>query len=254
MKLVSIGNSFSQDAQRWLHELAAGSGENIDTYNLFIGGCSLATHMDCIRNHKADYSLEGNGNRQLKITTANEVIENDTFDVITVQQASGFSGRPQTYVPYLADLAAYVREHQPQAELYFHQTWSYETDSTHGHFAFYHHDQGEMFRRIADCSETAKKQIGVSVLPVGAFLQYLRENTTEFDYPNGGLSLCRDGFHLSETYGRFAAAAVWFSTLTGKDADARAFAETHKEFDRSLLDVIMEKWKEFRNIPALEEL
>ena len=248
MKLLSIGNSFSQDAQRWLHDLAACGGETIDTFNLFIGGCSLEQHMDCIRNKKADYSLEGNGNERIRTTTANEVIENETFDVITLQQASGFSGRPQTYVPYLTELAAYVRKHQPQAKLYFHQTWSYETDSTHGHFTFYNKNQGEMFRRIADCTETAKKLIGVPVLPVGAFLQYLRENTAEFDYPNGGLSLCRDGFHLSETYGRFAAAAVWYKTLTGKDPDARTFAKTHKEFDPSLPDLIVKKMNEFLTI------
>ena len=253
MKLLSIGNSFSQDAQRWLHEIAACGNENIDTYNLFIGGCSLATHMDCICGRKADYSLEGNENRQIRTVTANEIIENEAFDVITLQQASGFSGRPQSYVPYLTELAEYVRRHQPQAKLLFHETWSYETDSTHGHFAFYRHDQGEMFRRIADCAETAKRLIGVDMIPAGAFIQYLRENTKDFCYPEGGLSLCRDGFHLSLDYGRFAAAAIWYKELTGKTPAVASFAEKHPEFDPRLLETVVTAMRDFYDAPAAEE-
>ena len=39
MNILSIGNSFSQDAQKWLHKLAAGNGVEMDTVNLYIGGC-----------------------------------------------------------------------------------------------------------------------------------------------------------------------------------------------------------------------
>ena len=46
---------------------------------------------------------------------------------------------------------------------------------------------------------------GGALIPSGDAIRCLRKNVTEFDYPNGGLSLHRDGFHLSLNHGRYAA-------------------------------------------------
>ncbi|MBO4433136.1 MAG: DUF4886 domain-containing protein [Clostridia bacterium] len=245
MKVLSIGNSFSEDAQRWLHDISLCGDTKIDTANLMIGGCTLETHVCCIVNRKPDYILQGNGLERIGTTTANEVIEGERFDAVTVQQASGFSGRPQSYVPYLADLVSYVKRHQPKAKIYFHKTWSYETDSDHGAFASYGNDQKEMLRRISDCAETAEKLVNIPVIPVGDFIQYLRDNTDEFNYKNGGLSLCRDGFHLSYDYGRFAAAAVWYKEFTGQGVNTGQFLKDKPDFDEKLVKVITENLEEF---------
>ena len=37
INILSIGNSFSEDAQRYLHYIAKSEGEDIQNYNLFIG-------------------------------------------------------------------------------------------------------------------------------------------------------------------------------------------------------------------------
>ena len=39
----------------------------------------------------------------------------------------------------------------------------------------------------------------------------------EFDPEKGGVSLYRDGFHLSLDYGRYLAGLVWFKFFTGED-------------------------------------
>ncbi|MDD6308286.1 MAG: DUF4886 domain-containing protein [Clostridia bacterium] len=44
INILSIGNSFSQDAQKYLHQIAQADGFNLDAYNLFIGGCPLSRH------------------------------------------------------------------------------------------------------------------------------------------------------------------------------------------------------------------
>ena len=238
MKVLSVGNSFSEDAQRWLHEISLFGGERIDTFNLFIGGCSLCRHTECIEKGGKDYILQGNANGRLRETSANEIIENEKFDIVTVQQVSGLSGRPQTYEPYLGILLEYIKKHQPQAKIYFHETWSYEIDSTHGDFAFYNRDSGEMIRRISDCAAAVKRAYGIPVIPAGDFIEYLRENVSQFDYRGGGRSLCRDGFHLSLDYGRFAAAAVWYKTFTGETVKTEPFLEANPDFDGDLLQVI----------------
>ncbi len=241
MKILSIGNSFSQDAQRWLHSIAKVSGDNIDTYNLFIGGCSLETHWNCIKNNLCDYSKEGNDGKWICNTTLLDALESDQFDIVTVQQASGSSGQPQSYIPYLTDVVNFAKKYQPNAKFYFHKTWSYEKGSHHGDFVRYNHDQNEMYRRICDATAMAAKIVDLEIIPVGDVIQALRENTKEFDFKNGGLSLCRDTFHLSLDYGRFAAGATWYKSFTGKDVDLEKFVEQNPEFDINLLNTIAEQ-------------
>ena len=92
MKILSIGNSFSQDAQRWLDSISIASENIIETYNLFIGGCSLETHWNCIANNLCDYSKEGNDGKWICNTTLLDALKSDTYDIVTIQQASGCSG------------------------------------------------------------------------------------------------------------------------------------------------------------------
>ena len=49
MKILAIGNSFSQDELRFLHGIAKSAGQEVMTANLYIGGCSLETHIKNIR-------------------------------------------------------------------------------------------------------------------------------------------------------------------------------------------------------------
>ena len=236
MKILSIGNSFSTDAHKWLCKLAEINGINIETANLFIGGCSLEAHWENFIGNNTDYSLEINGNEGEKLINIPQALAMNKWDIITFQQASHFSGIAESYEPYLSNLVAEVRKIQPQAKLYFHQTWAYETDSLHPGFADYNHSQQEMFERIVAASRKAAKAIGAEIIPVGTVIQQIRKTVPEFDYQNGGLSLCRDGFHLSFDYGRFAAAAVWLLTLTGKKIECGAF----QNFDAALLNKILE--------------
>lgn len=237
MKILSIGNSFSQDAQKWLHAVAAADGYELDTVNLYIGGCSLETHWNNVKENNAAYDMEGNGGEFIKKASIDEALKNDRYDVITLQQVSSLSGKPQTFIPYITDLADYVRKYQPDAKLYIHRTWSYEIGSEW--FRDYNNDQKEMFRRLTDATEMAAKLINADIIPVGNVIQALRENTKEFDYGNGGMSLCRDSAHLSFDYGRFAAAAVWYKTLTGRNVNAEKFAEQNPDFNIDLLNVIL---------------
>ena len=39
MRVLAIGNSFSQDATTYLHQTAAAQGVALDVLNLYIGGC-----------------------------------------------------------------------------------------------------------------------------------------------------------------------------------------------------------------------
>lgn len=240
MKILSIGNSFSQDSQKWLHSIAAYDDFELDTFNLFIGGCSLETHWQNIENNALAYSFEGNNGQFIKTVSIEDALNEYDYDIITLQQASGDSGKPQTYFPYIQKIAEYVRAKQPQAKLYFHMTWSYEIGAQHGHYYRYNNDSKEMYRRIRDCAEMVSKVINTEIIPVGDIIQKLRDNIPEFDFANGGLSLCRDGFHLSLNYGRFLASAVWYNTLFGRRPNVDKFVAENSDFDSKLLNIILD--------------
>lgn len=240
MKILSIGNSFSQDAHAYLHKMAEASGFDIETINLYIGGCSLERHYENLISGAAEYDLEHNGGPFERKISLQEAITLDKWDAVTLQQSSGYSGQPQSYIPYITALADFVRQNAPQAKIYFHQTWAYEIDVDHPHFPFYNNDQKEMFRRLSDSSEMASKLINAEIIPVGTVIQKLRETSPEFDYQNGGRSLCRDGYHLSFDYGRFTAAAVWFNILAKGEINLKAFENLDHQLLKNIVATILD--------------
>ena len=234
MKILSIGNSFSQDAHKWLHALAKQNGIEIETTNLYIGGCSLKTHWENIVENNTNYDLEINGGKCVRKISIDEALKLDKFDVITFQQRSGHSGLIETYFPYLSNIDIVVRELQPDAKIMFHQTWAYETDSVHKEFENYNSNQDEMFKKIIETTEKAAEEIDADIIPTGRVIQKLRKTVKEFDYTNGGKSLCRDGSHLSYDYGRYAAAATWIRAIARKNVSEFPF----EDFDVEILKKI----------------
>ena len=80
--------------------------------------------------------------------------------------------------------------------------------------------------------------INAEIIPTGDVVQFVRENIPEFDFKNGGISLCRDSFHLSEDYGRFLAGAVWFKKLTAKNLKEQPFMGFDSEKVKKLIKVV----------------
>ena len=93
MNVLCIGNSFSEDATRYLHQISDGE---IYVRNLYIGGCSLETHWNNIVEARADYEWQKNG-RMLKMMSINDALTKKKWDFVTVQQVSQLSGMPETY-------------------------------------------------------------------------------------------------------------------------------------------------------------
>lgn len=222
MKILSIGNSFSQDAHRYLASIAASAGEEITAYNLYIGGCSLEQHWENAWHDAAHYDYEINGENTGKRSIL-WALKAEKWDVITLQQVSQLSGIYESYMPFLPRLAALCRQICPEAKIYLHQVWAYETDSAHGGFAAYGNDQKVMHTAIQEASSRAAAVINAERLPVGNVVERLRNTVPAFDYAGGGFSLCRDGFHLTLDYGRYAAALTWCCCLSGVDPTAVSF-------------------------------
>ena len=148
MKILSIGNSFSQDAHNKLHKLAKLHLLDIETVNLYIGGCSLETHWKNADENNAYYDLEINGNEGTRTVGIDEALNMQEWDVITIQQVSALSGIYETYEPYLSSLVSVIKTAQPRAKIYLHQTWAYESDSDHPDFYRYDNNQAKMYECV----------------------------------------------------------------------------------------------------------
>ena len=237
MKVLSIGNSFSEDAHKWLHKLAVMNGVQMEALNLCNSGCSLERHWKHIQTNAVAYAAEYNGGKATEKKSLEDALKMTDWDVITVQQVSAKSGLVETYEPYLSGIVALIRQHQPKAEIWMHQSWAYERDVTnHPEFeAYYENNQQKMYDAIVATTEAMAATIPAKIIPSGKLIQTIRTTVPEFDYANGGLSLCRDGYHMSLDYGRFAVAALWLRTLTGITVKV----DTFEDFDPVLLQKIL---------------
>ncbi len=218
MNILAIGNSFSQDATRYLHSIARSQGQTWNTANLYIGGCSLEHHFRNMLTENAAYELQWNGTGTGFYVSIKEALLSRSWDVITLQQASHFSAFYETYQPYLTELAAYVRKLCPKAKLNIHQTWVYEADSQKLASVNFP-TPAAMFCAVEKAYAQAAAQIGADgIIPSGRLMLALSEKIG---------AVHRDTFHASLGAGRFALGLLWYKVLSGTapvptvpDADA----------------------------------
>jgi len=216
MKILSIGNSFSQDAQRYLHRLALKEGVNMKTVNLYIGGCPLRTHYINILEDKVAYDFQFNGESTGLKVSIRQVLASDNWDYITLQQASHNSPSFDTYTVYLEEVADFVRMYCPKAKLLIHQTWAYETGSVKLANLERFATDAEMFAAVEECYDKAAKLIEADgIIPAGKAMLTAAQTGIE--------KIHRDTYHASLGAGRYLLALTWFKYLTGRDISENAF-------------------------------
>lgn len=213
VKILAIGNSFSQDAvEQYLHELAEAEGKSVVIGNMFIGGCSLERHVNNARNNAPAYAyrkigLDGKKHEQKKVSLEN-ALKDEEWDYVSLQQASPFSGLYNTYEASLPELMEYVKARLPKkCQLMLHQTWAYAASSNNSGFKNYNRDQLTMYHAITDAVRKAAKKNRIKIIiPSGTAIQNAR---TSFI----GDHLDRDGYHLDVKVGRYTAACAWFERI-----------------------------------------
>lgn len=222
IKILAIGNSFSRDATCFLHQIADAAGVDTKVVNLYIGGCPLERHWRNIEKKEERYQYQINGIQTERYMTIDEALEEEDWDYIVTQQASHDSGWRDTYEPFLGLMAEYIRKKVPGATFMMHETWAYEIDSDHGNFVRYNRNQQEMYERLNTCYKEMAEKYGMPLIPCGDVIQEVRK-LEPFYVPGGGLSLCRDGFHMSWIYGRYLLACVWAKKILGVTLQGNAF-------------------------------
>lgn len=218
MKILSIGNSFSNDAHRYLSRLAKQEGVDMKTVNLYIGGCSLERHyVNMLEDAKA-YSFEFNGEDTGIKISIREALASDSWDFVTLQQASHFSWDFETYTPYIEALCEYVKKYRPHAKIVIHETWAYEDGSEKLARLQKFKTATEMLDAVRDSYKKAAELISADlIIPSGEAMMEAHRLGIE--------KIHRDTFHASLGAGRYLLALCWYKALTGNDITDNSFSD-----------------------------
>ena len=223
VRILAIGNSFSQDAvEQYLYELFDADGQKVIIGNLYIGGCRLDTHHSNMQSGAAKYAyrkvVDGVKTETPDVSLLTGLKDED-WDFVSIQQASGSSGQYDTYTPYLPELLKYIQDNVKSPKLMFHQTWAYASSSDHGEFPKYDSNQMTMYNAIMSAVSSAMRDNpSISILiPSGTAIQNARTSYL-------GDSFNRDGYHLETTYGRYTAACTWYESISGKSVVGNTYA------------------------------
>ena len=229
MNILSIGNSFSRDAQRYLHQIAKADGVNIQCFNLYIGGCPLSKHYQKLFSEEQAYILEMNGYSTGFLVSLKEALLSREWDIITVQQASGQSYNYDTYQPYLDTLVEWVRRFSPKAKIVVHQTWAYEQGSKLLEGLNYS-DYKQMLADVISAYQKAAQRIDAAfIIPSGEVFGALLENGIE--------KVHRDTFHAKLGVGRYALGLIWYTMLTGNDVVENTFCDFDEEVTAEQMEI-----------------
>lgn len=223
LRLLSIGNSYSNDAQIYIAQIAAGLGIKCEFYNLYYGGCKIEQHYNFYNNDSAEYDFYKNMKKYVstKVTIKN-ALEATQYDYITFQQGSYASDSYSTYA-LLDELMAIVRGYQPNAEFLIHQTWGYcearacNGDETHTSGKGYA-SSADMFVKVEECYAKAAADNGnLRILKSGKAVELAKTKYGYTDDYGKETSIYSDfNSHLAPD-GDYLAGCVWIETIFGVD-------------------------------------
>ena len=188
LKVMMIGNSFSESVMRETPKLAAASGFVLDIAQAGIGGCPLDKHWANVvkaedpsfKPYSFHYSY-GSLRDQSQASVAKlgaktnipQALAAEKWDIVTIQQASGKSPFYKTYQPYADNLIAKIRELAPQAEIVIQETWSYSPYDKR--LENWKMDPKGMHAALKDAYSQLAKKRNLRVIPTGDAAQLFRE-------------------------------------------------------------------------------
>ena len=249
LRLFLIGNSFSQNAARYLPQLAEEGGHHLVIGRAEIGGCTLRKHWELAE--LAEQNPNDPKGKPYNGKSLRKLLSEGVWDIVTLQQYSMHSGDVETYKPYARKLYDFIKMLQPDAKVVFHQTWAYRSDSkdfsqiAEKRFA---ENEKEMWQKSGAAYQTVAKELGISVIPVGdAFWKVSSGHNAyrkdkKFDYVNpvfpalpnqvnslhrgyswdGNKKLNFDSHHANDA-GCFLGSLVWYAFLFNESPSKIAF-------------------------------
>jgi hypothetical protein len=261
LKVLTIGNSFSICLKNYLPLIVKKNPQHsLELTSAYIGGCSLERHYINLKKAEKDinaklYSIyihkSSNAPKETESFkgNVNYLLQNNQYDIITIQQASHFSWKPETFEPFASEIIKYIRKYQKNAQILIQQTWSYRYDDKR--LKQWNITQDQMYDKLKASYEKLAKQHNLKIIPMGDAVQIFRSKTPvkfqvskiTYTYPNvpsiagdvvgrsywrkskdkKNFYLATDTFHLNND-GHYMQAALWFAFLYDEPVSKAAVA------------------------------
>ena len=234
MNILMIGNSFCYYYVEELYGIAKAAGVDMRVCNVYYSGCKLEMHYNWWINGEANYEFyvtDENGRNKTAGCDLEYCLRQGNWDVISFQDAWGvldpqekhwatMDARVAERKVYRDALIGRARELFPNAEIYWHQTWAYETGYK-GSTNIETKEQQDNYTRwskelaLRVCQEHDLKRV-----PTGEAWNLVRHDPLFNDTlcvstsKNNGLG---DHYHDGDLGGgQYLNACVWFEVLTGQ--------------------------------------
>jgi len=254
VRLLTIGNSFSRNATRFLDKLATAGGHELIHRPVVVGGASMELHATKALKHQEN--PDDPAGKYADGSSLQERLAEQPWDVVTIQQASRLSPDVNTYRPFAAQLQKQVQLHAPQSRLLIHETWAYREDDpwfvSPSKNSNNPTTQADMFQKLRAAYFQIADELGVGIIPVGdAFQRTTRDQKwsyhpeAKFDFANakfpelpdqqnslhvgwrwrtqkGVKSLAIDGHHAN-TAGEYLGSCVFYEVLFQEDVTKNSF-------------------------------
>ena len=228
LKLLAIGNSFSNDALGYLWDICHDAGvEKLIIGHAYVGGCSLNMHASYLlykqpayEYHKYERSSKYSKEVGVRL---DYILEDEEWDYISLQQLSEYTTRDQFS---LLDLfVENIKKKSPSAELYWHMTWSFSWNcNEYKGFELHDRDQMKLYNAlvgvVTDIIEPRDDFQGI--IPAGTAMQNIR---TSYIGDNVNRP---DGYHADLGIGRYTIGLTWYAIFTGGSLDRVDFVPNNE--------------------------
>ena len=236
LRVLSIGNSFSIDANLILPQVVVDAGvprDNFVLYATIYAGASLEYWDNMYTTDTPLPYVHYMGGKLLRLEdkewTLRTLLQSQPWDVVVIQQASALSTNHKSFQPYMNRMIEYIRQDCPNkhVRIGWQLTWSYPQTATSGPV----YEEG--WRKIAMIANQKCHDAGIDfIIPSGTAIQNAR--TTELGENSNGIT--RDGLHLSFGVGVYIAAMTWYESIFrpiyGKSIIGVPVSQAIKDCDR----------------------
>ena len=220
IKILSIGNSFSEDTMEHISNIAMSMGiKNFKFANLYRGGCSINRHYNNAINDIADYRYFVNSGDGWNVTESykiSDAVKKENWDFISIQHGTSDTSRytsPESY-DNLLPLVKYIKKiAHTDVKIAFNMAWVAESESTHHEITSYGGDQKLMYTKLTELTKDlifTMNEIDV-ISPAGTAIQNARTCIAK--------KLTRDDFHLTYDLGRYIAGLTFLKSLCNLNID-----------------------------------
>ena len=223
LKVLDIGNSYTQDAQTYLPQIiqASGIGTDFSLYRAFRPNGSFKTWVDCWNDADDETynvafcagtqigGISGNGYNN-DGTLFRKALQTVKWDIILIHQVSTYSNDYSLWEGhgaggYLQELIRLIRITNPQATVGYLMTHSYRG-------SYWANSEGSSLLRwknIAEATKQLKLEYDIDfIIPYGTAVQNLRASSLNDSY-----EFSEDGTHMGAGLGDYVAGCCYFESL-----------------------------------------